>query len=122
MRDTVDAGADLLVVQTNNATFGFTDESVQQAAMSRLRAVEHGRAVAHVSTVGVSAMIAPDGRVLERAGLFTQAVLEATLPLRTSTTLADRVGAWGEAALAALGLLGALAIALVGRRGLGRPR
>ena len=46
------AGADLLVVQTNNATFGYTDESTQQLAMSRLRAVEAGRAVVHISTVG----------------------------------------------------------------------
>ena len=52
VRDTVDRGADLLVVQTNNATFGYTDEAAQQLAMSRLRAVEHGRAVAHISTVG----------------------------------------------------------------------
>ena len=54
VRDTVRAGADLLVVQTNNATFGYSDESTQQLAMSRLRAVESGRAVVHVSTVGVS--------------------------------------------------------------------
>ena len=44
----------LLVVQTNNATFGYTDESEQQLAISRLRAIEHGRSVVHVSTVGVS--------------------------------------------------------------------
>jgi hypothetical protein len=43
VRDTVRAGAQLIVVQTNNATFGYTDESVQQLAMSRVRAVESGR-------------------------------------------------------------------------------
>ena len=58
MRDGVRRGAEGLLVQTNNATFGFTDESVQQLAMSRLRAVESGRAVVHISTVGVSALIA----------------------------------------------------------------
>ena len=115
MRDTVQAGADLLVVQTNNATFGFTDEAVQQLAMSRLRAVEHGRAVAHVSTVGVSALIAPDGRVLERSSLFTPAVLQAALPLRTQLTLATRLGEWPEALLTVLGL-GLLAL------GAGRDR
>ncbi len=45
VREAVRGGADLLVVQTNNATFGRTDESVQQLAMSRVRAVESGRAV-----------------------------------------------------------------------------
>ena len=85
-------GADLLVVQTNNATFGFTDESVQQLAMSRLRAVEYGRAVVHISTVGVSALITPDGRTVSSTRLFTPAVLQAALPLRTRTTPATRLG------------------------------
>lgn len=106
--DVVDGGAQLLVVQTNNATFGLSDESVQQLAMSRLRAVESGRAVLHVSTVGVSAVVAPDGTLLERSALFEAAVLEADVPLRTSTTVASRLGTWPEAALAAAGILGAL--------------
>ena len=105
LRDTVRAGADLLVVQTNNATFGYTDEAVQQLAMSRLRAIEHGRSVAHVSTVGVSALIAPDGRVLTSSTLFTPAALQAVLPLRTTLTVADRVGAWPEAVLTGGALL-----------------
>ncbi len=71
--DAVDAGAQLLVVQTNNATFGYTDESVQQLAMSRLRAVEAGRAVVHVSTVGVSSLVLPDGTATQRTGLYEPA-------------------------------------------------
>jgi len=96
VRDTVDHGANVLVVQTNNATFGFTDESVQQLAISRLRAIEHGRSTVHVSTVGVSAMITPDGTAHQRSTLFTPAVLAADLPLRTDRTIADRVGPWPE--------------------------
>ena len=52
MRDAVQTGANVLVVQTNNATFGYTAESPQQLAISRLRAMEFGRSVVHVSTVG----------------------------------------------------------------------
>jgi len=96
IRDTVDHGANVLVVQTNNATFGFTDESVQQLAISRIRAIEHGRSIVHVSTVGVSAMITPDGTAHQRSTLFTSAVLAADLPLRTDRTIADRVGPWPE--------------------------
>ena len=96
MRETVNAGANVLFVQTNNATFGYTDESVQQLAISRIRAIEHGRSIVHVSTVGVSAMITPDGTVHQRSALFTPAVLGADLPLRTDLTVADRVGAWPE--------------------------
>jgi len=103
VRDAVRGGAQVLLVQTNNATFGYTDESIQQLAMSRLRAVESGRAVVHISTVGVSALIAPDGSLLDRSGHFTARILRAALPLRTDLTWATRVGAWPEAALVALG-------------------
>jgi apolipoprotein N-acyltransferase len=114
--DAVAAGAQLLVVQTNNATFGYTDESEQQLAMSRLRAIEYGRAVAHVSTVGVSALVAPDGSVVDGSGLFTADVLQARLPLRTGTTPARRLGAAPELALAVLGLLAAAAGSVAHRR------
>jgi len=105
VRDPVLAGADLLAVQTNNATFGYTDESVQQLAMSRLRAVETGRSVVHISTVGVSALIVPDGRMVATSGHFTQQVLQARLPLRTRLTVATRVGAAPEAGLGLAGVL-----------------
>jgi apolipoprotein N-acyltransferase len=116
LRDTVDHGAQLLVVQTNNATFGYTDEAAQQLAMSRLRAVEHGRAVAHISTVGISALIAPDGRVLQRTKLFAPALLQAALPLRSSLTVSDRLGVWPEVALSLLGIGGVAVGALSSRR------
>ncbi len=102
--DVVDAGAQMLVVPTNNATFGFTDESRQQLAISRLRAVEYGRAVAHVSTVGVSALIAPDGSLVDAGPLFTPTTLEGTMPLRTSTTIAARLGEAPEWLLTGLAL------------------
>jgi apolipoprotein N-acyltransferase len=117
VRDTVDHGANILLVQTNNATFGFTDESVQQLAISRIRAIEFGRSIVHVSTVGVSALITPDGAVHQLSKLFTPAVLAADLPLRTETTVADRVGPWPED-LAVGGL--AMMLILVGLRRLRR--
>ncbi|NIZ90986.1 apolipoprotein N-acyltransferase, partial [Kineococcus rubinsiae] len=105
VRESVRAGAQLLVVQTNNATFGMSNEAVQQLAMSRLRAVETGRSVVHVSTVGVSAIITPDGAAHQETQLFTQAVLEADLPLRTTQTIATRIGVAPEVALTVLGFV-----------------
>ncbi|MGI4896720.1 MAG: apolipoprotein N-acyltransferase [Janthinobacterium lividum] len=113
VRDSVRAGAQLLVVQTNNATFGESDEAVQQLAMSRLRAVESGRAVVQISTVGVSAIITPDGAAHDETTLFTQAVLQGDIPLRSSETVATRVGAGPELALSALAVL----LLLLARRG-----
>jgi apolipoprotein N-acyltransferase len=109
--DVVDGGAGLLVVQTNNATFGFTDESAQQLALSRLRAVEHGRSVVIAATSGISAIVAPDGSVRRSTELFTPAALVEQIAQRSSTTLATRLGAGPEWALTALGI-GALAAAL----------
>jgi apolipoprotein N-acyltransferase len=94
VRSAVRTGGEVLVVQTNNASFGWTDESTQQLAMSRLRAIEHGRATVQVSTVGVSAVIAPNGALLDTTSLFTADQMVATLPLRESLTLATRLGSW----------------------------
>src|SRR3954447_9684820 len=121
VRDTVRGGADLIVVQTNNATFGHTAESTQQLAMSRLRAVESGRAVVQISTVGVSGLVRPDGSLVDRSGLFTTDVLAGRLPLRTGLTVATRAGAAPEIALAALGCILVAAAGLPGRRAARRP-
>lgn len=98
-------GATLLAVPTNNATFGLSEMTYQQLAMDQERAVEHGRAVVVAATSGVSAIIEPDGRIQQQTSLFTAAALVATVPLRSTTTLADRLGAWPEWALTAGGLL-----------------
>ncbi|OAA29239.1 apolipoprotein N-acyltransferase [Frankia sp. EI5c] len=116
VRDNVDRGAELLVIQTNNASFGRKGESQQQLAMSRLRAVEHGRATVQVSTSGQSALIAPDGTILDQTGLYEAGVLTAQLPLRTTHTLATRLGIVPEMVLTALGALAMLAALATSRR------
>lgn len=119
VRSSVQAGAQALVVQTNNATFGHTAETYQQLAMSQLRAVETGRTVLPVSTSGVSAVIGADGRIEQRSGaLFTRDVLVASIPLRTSFTLATRLGAIPEYLLTAAAVA-ALLVAFLDR---GRAR
>lgn len=93
VRQAVNAGGQLLVVQTNNATFGRgSGESPQQLAMAQLRAVESDRATVVASTTGISALIAPDGHLIATTREFTPALLEAALPLQTGHTVADRIG------------------------------
>jgi apolipoprotein N-acyltransferase len=106
VRDTVTGGGRLLVVQTNNATFGRSGETVQQLAMGRLRAVEHGRTVLVAATSGISAVIAPDGELVDSAPVFTRRVMTHEVPVRDELTVATRVGAAPEAALAAVAVLG----------------
>jgi apolipoprotein N-acyltransferase len=106
VRSSVRAGAQMLVVQTNNATFGHTAETYQQLAMSRLRAVETGRTVAQVATTGISAVVGPDGAVQAQSGaLFTPAIVVSRITLRTGTTLAVRLGAVPELVLAAMAVV-----------------
>ncbi|MFD3457623.1 apolipoprotein N-acyltransferase [Streptomyces sp. NPDC058691] len=117
VHDTVVAGARALIIQTNNATYGRTGQPEQQLAMSQLRAVEHGRAVVTAATSGITAVVAPDGRIEQRTREFTQDVLSATLPLRDDVTVADRVGEAPEWVLAMVGLLSCAAALVLGRRG-----
>ena len=112
VRSEVTAGANLLTVQSNDADFeidGQSGESGQQVAMARLRAVESDRAVVYVSTTGESAIIAPDGHIIEHSGLWQQAILEARVPLVTYRTLADRVGQWPEYVIIAFTVLSLVA-------------
>src|SRR3954447_11527440 len=113
VRSSVAAGAQLLVVQTNNATFGHTAETYQQLAMAQLRAVESGRTVVQAATTGKSAVIGPDGGVRQESGaLFHSQVIVARVPIRSGTTLATRVGAWPEFLIALLAFGGVIAVAL----------
>jgi apolipoprotein N-acyltransferase len=116
VRDAVKAGGRAIVVQTNNATYGRTGQPEQQLAMSRLRAIEHGRAVVTAATSGISAIVAPDGKIEQRSAEFTQQVLSADVPLRDQITVADRVGAVPEWTLAMVGLLSCAAAIALGRR------
>jgi apolipoprotein N-acyltransferase len=111
VRDTITGGAQLLVVQTNNATFN-TAQANQQLAMVQLRAVEHGRPTVMASTVGISAFVATDGSLRDASQFNTAAVLVREVRLSARTTVATRLGALPEAIIG-LGALSAVVFALV---------
>jgi len=116
VRDVVDEGARVLVVQTNNATYNNTGQPEQQLAMSRLRAVEHGRAVLVAATSGISAVVTPDGQVQARSGELTTETLIAEVPMRSGRTVATRLGRAPEWVLAGLGVVAAAWSAAGARR------
>ena len=123
VRSEVTAGANVLAMQSNDATFerdGQTGESGQQLAMARIRAVEFDRSVVVASTTGYSAIIAPDGRLVASSGTWQQAELEARVPLLTSQTLAERAGTIPEWVIVAATVLAFLLAA--GRGWRQRPR
>lgn len=103
-RAAVTGGAQLLLAPTNNADFGYTHEAAQQLAFARMRAVETGRAMVQVSTVGMSAAFAPDGSVVSELPWYTPGSMVVDLPLRTGATPAVLFGWWIEVAASALGV------------------
>jgi apolipoprotein N-acyltransferase len=88
-RESVRNGAQLLAMPSNNATFNRT-MSEQQLAVDKVRAVEHDRYVVVAGTVGISAVIAPDGRELARTDFFEPAYLDTQVRLTTALTPATR--------------------------------
>jgi apolipoprotein N-acyltransferase len=111
-RDMVDDGAQVILAQTNNADFGKTDENLQQLAIARLRAVETGRSVVNISTVGTSAMIAPDGSTIAAIRPYEAGSMIADVPLATQTSPGTLLGGGIELLVSGLGLAG-LALSLI---------
>ena len=110
-RESVLSGAQVLTVPSNNATFN-ESMSVQQLAFGRLRAVEHNRFVIVAGTTGISAVIAPDGRVLASTQFFEPAYLDMAIRLKTQLTPATRWGPWVQGLLVSVGI-GALIVAML---------
>jgi apolipoprotein N-acyltransferase len=102
-------GSNLIAVQTNSATFGMSAESAQQLSMTRIRAIEHGRNIASVSTTGYSAIIDKSGAVTEQTGMGVAATVRAEVDLIEGQTPRDKAGSWSL-----IGVL--LALALIARR------
>lgn len=109
-------GAQVILAQSNNADFGTSNETFQQAAISRLRAIETGRPVIYASTVGPSAVYLPDGRIAYRQQAFTAQAFIAKLPLSDKLTPAMQIGEGFNIAVG-VAATGLLLLPLIGRFG-----
>ncbi len=112
VRDAVREGGQVMVVQTNNATYGRTGQPEQQLAITRVQAVASGRTTLVAATSGISAVINTDGSLAWQTPQFTAASTVAEVPQRQGITPAMQLGGFVE--LAAAGLLAVILIA--GRR------
>ncbi|GAA1931440.1 apolipoprotein N-acyltransferase [Microbacterium aoyamense] len=106
-------GAEVYMFQTNNADFRDTDENLQQLAFARMRAIETGRSVVNLSTVGTSQVISPDGATIDALPEGEAGHMLTEVPLRTGLTPASVVGPWiqgliGWGSLAVLVALGVI--------------
>jgi apolipoprotein N-acyltransferase len=119
VHDAIVGGGQVLVVQTNNATYMGTHQPDQQWAITQLRAVEHGRSTLVAATTGISGWITPDGEAVQTLPLMRSDSFVGAIPLRNTLTLSDRLSYWPEY-LASLAALGAAVWAVVTQRRLRR--
>ena len=103
----VRGGAQVLVFQTNNADFRGTDENLQQLAFARTRAIETGRSVVNISTVGASQIIRPDGSTIAALDADEAGAMLEDVELRSGLTAGVVLGPWVQQLLL-WGGLGAL--------------
>ncbi|MDQ1573429.1 MAG: apolipoprotein N-acyltransferase, partial [Actinomycetota bacterium] len=78
-------------------------------------AMELGRSLVNVSTVGTSAIISPTGQTLVQLPTYTPATMVHAVPLSTTITPATYLGEPIEQFVSALGLGGMLVALLMGR-------
>ena len=114
--DMARGGAQVILAQTNNADFDGTDENLQQLEIARMRAIETGRSLVNISTVGASQVIDPTGRTIDRIPAYTATSMITDVPLGTSTTPATVASGSVTLVLGLGGLLTLLACAPWTRR------
>ncbi|UOE45085.1 apolipoprotein N-acyltransferase [Agromyces larvae] len=109
-------GAELYLLQTNNADFRGTDENQQQLAFARLRAIETGRWVVNLSTVGRSQVIDPAGRTVDALPSDQPGAMVTEVGLRTGLTPSVVLGGWVDGVISIGGLAALLIAFALGRR------
>jgi apolipoprotein N-acyltransferase len=121
MRSEVGAGAQVLVVATNESTWGTSEASDQFIGLTRVNAAAMGQDVVHAAITGRSVFISADGSLGPETGLLTAEILEGEVQMRTDgRTIYARFGDW----LLFLALAAAAAAVVIpgeGKPEFGRP-
>jgi apolipoprotein N-acyltransferase len=116
LTESVEEGAQVIFASSNTADFGRTDESAQQLAIARIRAMELGRSVVNISTVGLSAVIAPDGTIVQQLPWFSVGTMVQDVALSTAITPAVLIGRQVEWLVSGLGLAALLVAGITTRK------
>jgi apolipoprotein N-acyltransferase len=88
--------ANLILVQTNNATFADSGQSIQQLNISRVRAIEFNKWVVSVSTTGVSAIIDNQGAIRSITKQNSADYINANVALIQGDSFAQRFNGWNS--------------------------
>jgi apolipoprotein N-acyltransferase len=116
MRDEIEAGAELMVVATNESTYIDSPASDQLINLTRVNAAAMGVDLVHAAITGRSVIVKADGELIGSTEVLTTEVLLGEVRFRTAgPTLYARFGDW----LLLVALAAAAAALLV--PGEGRP-
>jgi apolipoprotein N-acyltransferase len=92
VRRFVRRGSELLTTITNDAWFGRTSAPYQHFEQASMRAIEEGRYLVRSANTGVSGIVDPYGRVLERTDIYQPAVVVGDARLISASTVYSRIG------------------------------
>ena len=92
LRQRVRAGADAIVVITNDAWFGSSSLAFQHFDISVFRAIETGIPLLQVANTGISGVVDSKGRVLEKIGIDREIVLVTDVPQGEAGTFYSTYG------------------------------
>jgi apolipoprotein N-acyltransferase len=92
VRQFVAAGSELLTTITNDAWFGRTSAPYQHFEQASMRAIEEGRYLVRAANTGVSGIVDPYGRVIERTDIYQPAVVVGEARFLRATTIYARYG------------------------------
>ena len=107
------AGSQVIVNLTNDSWFRSTAQKRLHLAMSTLRSVETHQPQLRATNTGISALIGPDGQIVDAGPVDAEASLSYRVPLvDLPPTVVMRAGAWAGPASLAAGVLLALVLAL----------
>jgi apolipoprotein N-acyltransferase len=116
LRDEARSGSQLMVVTSNESSYGNAPASDQFIGLTRVNAAAVGQDLVHAAITGKSTFISADGEVGDTTDLFTEEILLGVVHFRTAgLTLYARFGDWMLLVAAA----GAVAAVMV--PGEGRP-
>jgi apolipoprotein N-acyltransferase len=90
---------DLLVQITNDAWFGTFSGPYQHLAQARMRAIETGLPMVRSANTGVSAVIAPNGQVMQQIPLGQDGFIDVRLPAAKPAPIYSQTGDWGALVL-----------------------
>lgn len=92
IRKFVVKGAQFIIVITNDVWFGPYASPIQHAMISVLRAIEFHLPVVRCANTGISMIIDPYGRVVDKTGTFERDILIGTITPGTKKTVYAKFG------------------------------